>query len=444
MKLSEFIRTVSIRSPQLMWFLGAGASAASGVPTAYHLTWDFKRVLYCSEQKVPLQIVSDLGDPAVRNRIQQHFARQTSYPPLDSDDEYAFYFEAAYPSEGDRRALLQKAISGARPSFGHVVLAALMRLGRVRVVWTTNFDPMVEDAAAEIFETTGSLVTATPETAQVARQALTEDRFPLLAKPHGDFRSRRLRNTEEELREQDAELRQTLVECCGRFGLVVAGYSGRDESVMAALREGLAGGRGYPSGLFWLHRQGEPVRAAVEALIVEAKRVGIEAELVSLETFDEVMGDILALERDVPTAIQEKIERRRVTVVTKAPIPDTKGKFPVLRMNALPVLEWPATCRLVECEIGGTAEVRQAVEDSGAALVVARRNVGVLAFGSDADVRKAFQASGIKRLDLHTINVARLHKETAELSLLYDALIRAAVRDKPLIADTKRHHSCPN
>jgi NAD-dependent SIR2 family protein deacetylase len=436
---SEFIRTCSIRGPRLMWFVGAGASAAAGVPTAYHLTWEFKRLLFCSEQRVPIQALVDLADPAVRSRIQQHLAARSGFPPLDSDDEYAFYFESAYPSEADRRALLEKAISGARPSFGHMVMAALMRLARLRVAWTTNFDPMVEDAAAEAFETTGSLTTAAPETAVLARQALTEDRFPLLVKLHGDFRSRRLRNTEEELRAQDAELRRSLVEACGRFGLVVVGYSGRDTSVMEALREALSQGRGYPSGLFWLHRQEEIVRPAVRQLIGDARAADIEAELVPLQTFDEMMGDLLGLERDVPTALQEKVEKRRLRVLSNASLPATNGGLPVLRMNALPVVEWPSTCRLIDCEIGGTAEVRQAVKEANAELVVARRKGGVLAFGSDAEVHRAFDTYQIKRFDLHTIEAARLrYDDSAELGLLYDALVTAVVRHRPLVADFRR------
>ena len=77
-------------------------------------------------------------------------------------------------------------------------------------------------------------------------------------KLHGDFRSRRLKNTTDELRQQDATLRQLLVEACGRFGLVVAGYSGRDSSIMDTLDEATSRPGSFPAGLFWLHRGDDP------------------------------------------------------------------------------------------------------------------------------------------------------------------------------------------
>jgi len=418
-----------------MWFLGAGASASAGVPTAYHLVWEFKRILFCSEQRVPVEAITDLADPAVRDRLQQHFDSKHSYPVLDSDDEYAIYFEAAHPSEADRRAVLDHTMSAAAPSYGHKVLAALMKADRARIVWTTNFDPMVEDAAAEIFRTTGRLTTATPDSPELARQALAEERWPLLVKLHGDFRSRRLRNTSEELRRQDAELRDALVRSCQRHGLIVVGYSGRDRSIMESLEQAIDGGRGYPNGLFWFYRSEEEVRPSVKRLIDLAASEGIEATLIHLETFDELMGDLLNLESTIPGEVRKNLDQSQKRWVSDAPLPEIEGKFPVLRMNAFPVLEWPTTCRLVICDIGGTAEVRQVVKDTGADLIVARRSKGVICFGSDAEVQKAFRNFKISKLDLHTIEGHRLLYDSAEFGLLYEAIAHAIIRELPLRTD---------
>lgn len=77
-------------------------------------------------------------------------------------------------------------------------------------------------------------------------------------KLHGDFRSRRLKNTADELREQDARLRELLVSASGRSGLIVVGYSGRDDSIMDALEAALDQPAPFPSGLFWLSRWESP------------------------------------------------------------------------------------------------------------------------------------------------------------------------------------------
>lgn len=149
MDVEEFLRIHAVRAPKIMWLLGAGASAAAGIPTAYHMIWEFKRTLFCAAQRVPVAAVADLADPAVQARLQGHFDALGTFPAEGADDEYATFFEAAHPNEADRRAVIDRMVASAAPSYGHLVLAALLRLGRARVVWTTNFDSMVEDAVAE-------------------------------------------------------------------------------------------------------------------------------------------------------------------------------------------------------------------------------------------------------------------------------------------------------
>ena len=63
--LDDFTRRFALRAPSLMWFLGAGASASAGVPTAADLIWEFKQELFVSQRRVPRQAVEDLGSPAV-------------------------------------------------------------------------------------------------------------------------------------------------------------------------------------------------------------------------------------------------------------------------------------------------------------------------------------------------------------------------------------------
>lgn len=67
--------------------------------------------------------------------------------------------------------------------------------------------------------------------AQMAEQAFQGSRWPLEVKLHGDFRSRRLKNTPDELRKQDERLLRVLIDSCHTSGLIVVGYSGRDDSI---------------------------------------------------------------------------------------------------------------------------------------------------------------------------------------------------------------------
>jgi NAD-dependent SIR2 family protein deacetylase len=132
--IEQFVRLYPQRAPRIMWFLGAGASAAAGVPTAGQIVWDLKRQLYCSAQRVSLSTFSDLTNPAVQARVQRYFDDQGGYPAVGDNDEYAFYFERAYPSEADRRSYIERAVAAATPSYGHQALAGLLKMDKALIV----------------------------------------------------------------------------------------------------------------------------------------------------------------------------------------------------------------------------------------------------------------------------------------------------------------------
>jgi hypothetical protein len=71
-------------------------------------------------------------------------------------------------------------------------------------------------------------------------------------------------------------------------------------------------------------------------------------------------------------------------------------------------------------------------------VLAARTRTGVLAFGADSDVRKAFASHGIAEFDLHTIEPRRLQYESAERGLLREAMTRAIVRSRGVDATRRR------
>lgn len=427
----DFARRFSLRAANLMWLLGAGASASAGIPTAGDMIWDFKQALYVSQKRTSPQAVADLTSPTIRSRLQAHIDSSGNLPIVDAPDEYAALFEAVYPAEADRRAYLDAKIGGAKPSYGHMVLATLMRAHLTRLVWTTNFDPLVADACAKVYDGTGYLTTVDLDAPDLARQCINDGRWPVEVKLHGDFRSRRLKNTPDELRLQDERLRQVLVESSRRFGLIVAGYSGRDSSVMDALEEALKQTGTFPAGLFWLHRGETPPLSRVHQLLAKATGVGIEAALVRVENFDEILRDLVRLKTDIDTSVLDKFagERKRWSA---APRPTGSRGWPIVRLNALPVTQTPSVCRRIVCTIGGYSDVRKAVESAKVDVLVDRTKAGVLVFGTDVNTRLAFEAYGITDFDLHTIETKRLRYESGERGLLREALTRAISRSRGL------------
>lgn len=129
-------------------------------------------------------------------------------------------------------------------------------------------------------------------------------------------------------------------------------------------------------------------------------------------------------------------ERRRWS---GAPRPAGASGWPVVRLTALPIIRMPSVCRRVVCQVGGHAEARSAVEKAGVEVLVGRTRAGVLAFGSDADVRIAFERFCITDFSLHTIDIKRLRYESAERGLLRAALTRAIARHRGLDGIRRRN-----
>lgn len=438
MNLEEFLITYNVRAPNLMWFLGAGASAAAGIPTAHHLIWQFKRTLFCASQRISIKTLEDLSDPLTQHRLKKHFDALNSFPAEDAPEEYAAYFEAAYPHPSDRRTIIDKYVRDGSPSYGHMALASLLATGNVRIIWTTNFDKLLEDASVQVLGSTSRVVVASLDNAQIAREAVNAGRWPIICKLHGDFQSSRLKNTVEELRTQDSDMRRILIDSCKRFGLVVNGYSGRDDSVMHALKEAIDNGNGFPNGLFWFCCPDSPVLPAVTDLIREAQGFGIQASLVEGHTFDEVLGDIVKQLDNIPEDIAAKLDKHS-SIITDVPVPEPAGGWPVVRINALPVSKYPILCRVIKCDVGGTKAVKEALALSKSNAVAVRNRQGVLAFGADPELRKAFGRFTISHLDTYSIEPKRLHYDSSELGLLRDAFAVALTRNRPV--DVRRQRN---
>lgn len=427
-----------MRPGQLMWLLGAGVSASAGIPTAWDMIWRFKRELFVAQRKVSPESVADLADPSIQQLLDSHIAASDSLPPPGAPDEYAALFEATYPAEKDRQAFILAMIKGAKLAYGHLALAAMLKAGHANLVWTTNFDHLLGDACAKTFGTTLNLNIIGLDSPILAGQQIAAQSFPIEIKLHGDFRSRRLKNTADELRQQDAQLGAQLEDNCGRHGLIVAGYSGRDNSIMDVFDAALAKANAFPGGLFWLHRGAEPPLPRVTALLERAATAGVEAALVRIDNFDEIMIDLV---RQVGTFDTTQVnalgeERRRFS---PAPMPAGNRGWPIIRLNAIEVTARPTNCRKIVCTIGGVKEVREAVSAAQAPLIVTRTRLGVLGFGSDDVFRIVFGPFGITETDVAPLEMRRMRYDSHERGLLREALIRALSAAKGLDAIRQRN-----
>ena len=280
--VDEFVRSIKVNknSPHAL-FLGAGASLSSGVPSAGTCIQEWKREIFVTNNPTLNDLVAEPSVPSVRHRIDS-WLKMNNHWPKDGEDDYSFFIERCHPIPEDRRKFFEPWIRNARPHVGYQLLCLLAQSLLVRSVWTTNFDTLVAKAAA-----TTSLIPieiGMDSQDRTIRQPSTTEL--LCTSLHGDYRYDLLKNTKDELQEQEATLKTAMVDTLKSQSLIVVGFSGRDASVMTALEEALCC-KG-PTKLYWCGYSDAPA-APVSDLIEKAKEHGRQAFYIPNSDFDDLM-----------------------------------------------------------------------------------------------------------------------------------------------------------
>lgn len=438
---AQFATAFDLRPNLVAWFLGAGASAASGIPTGYAMIRDFKAQIFCRETNLSKREI-DTADPVWIDRIDAFF-RQTSLLPPDGDPtEYAKAFEAVYPEPRHRRQYIDDAISKGTPCFGHKVIGSLMAAGKVDCVFTTNFDPLIEESA---HSSNGILsvddqnrpTVAAIDSADRAMRCLNESDWPLVAKLHGDYQSIAIKNTGSELEEQDARMQHVLVESGKRFGMIFVGYSGRDASIMEALNTVLDAPSPFPNGLYWLTSSASRLLPAVIVFLGRAEAAGVDVAIVECATFDELAADIIKI-TDLPKPLFDRVMEGRPTLrLVPVQLPTTEARsFPVLRYSSLLIESMPRTARRLKLAQNTTSPmVRDMLKEKGVRATVAANGRDLAAFGRDEEILGALAPLGATLDGEIKLDPAA---DSWAMGLIYDALVRSLARRLPLIPRYKR------
>lgn len=430
---------VSERPQNFAWFLGAGASRTAGLPTATDIIWDLKKRYYCQQENEEISR-QDVQLEAVRTRIQAYMDSK-GFPPEWAPEEYSTYFEKIFGADKERqRAYLGGILNegNATLSVGNRVLGAMLTSSVCRVVFTTNFDSIVEKAVAEV--SGNSLAAYHIEGSRSAVQALNNEEYPFYCKLHGDFRYDSVKNLAVDLAAQNTELAQSLKIAASRFGFIVAGFSGRDDSVMALFNEALIAPNAFPHGFYWTGIKGAPLAPAVEQLLDAMRAKGIRAAYVAIETFDAFM---LRLWRNLPGKADEldrKVRRSQAAAVS-IPLPAAGTGKPLMRLNALPLTSLPGECQsLTFARDKEWRDLRAAQRETEGGLILTKADA-VLAWGAEADLRSHFKdIKTLAPLDIGNRLLA-LEDHPYLKGFLEEAVCAALIRDKPLLTRTHRQHA---
>lgn len=267
------------------FLIGAGASISSGVQSAEDCIWDWKRDIYISQNPTNKDFL-DIRSEYSRDIIQKWLDNTHTYPPRGDESEYVFYAEKAYEIEEDRRKYFEHICKNKIPNVGYKLLCLLHKYGVLKSVWTTNFDGLVAKAA--------TLMNMSPKevTLSNSEESLrAESRDVLLCIAlHGDYKYTRLKNTAQELDSQDDVFASRLQTYFVDRNLIVMGYSGRDKSLMEALKRAFsASGKGR---LYWCG-YGAEVPEPVCELIKAIRGTGREAFYISSNSFDDTLVSML-------------------------------------------------------------------------------------------------------------------------------------------------------
>lgn len=219
--------------------LGSGVSRSAGIPTGWEITMELvKRA----------GIASGAGE---QENWLSWYVGQTGQQP-----NYSSLLETLASTQTERRAIIQGFLEpneqeledGLKvPTRAHHAIAAMVKSGHVRVIITTNFDRLMENALRDLgIEPT----VVTSVDTLVGAEPLTHTQCYIF-KVHGDYKDARILNTDVELSGYPSEFNTLLDRIIDEFGLIVAGWSGEwDHALRTALLR--APSRRYPT--FWLAR----------------------------------------------------------------------------------------------------------------------------------------------------------------------------------------------
>ncbi|MFK8052901.1 MAG: tetratricopeptide repeat protein [Woeseiaceae bacterium] len=237
---------------EYLLFLGAGASKSSGIPLAGEMIAEWRDMM--------------LADHADGVTDREAWLREQDW--YEQPDEYSRLFEQCFPTQRARQKYVEPKIEQGIPGWGYLYLANLIQNGFFNVVFTTNFDDLVNEALSTYLSYNPVVCAAD---SAVATININTARAKII-KLHGDYLFKDLKNTVQELETLYANMASKFSEFCKQAGMVVVGYAGRDESVMRVIRESLEDPYAYPAGIWWGLHGNESPSPEVAALAIQYPR----------------------------------------------------------------------------------------------------------------------------------------------------------------------------
>lgn len=310
--------------------IGSGVSTGAGVPTG----WGVQVALMADVARAESASVDyDDGDALAAWWREAHGADPTysalleelSATPHERQAQLRSYF---LPSEDERRQGLKI------PGPAHDGIARLVANGAVRLILTTNFDSLIEQALSahnidfDVWSSADEITGGIP---------LSHGRN-VVAKLHGDYRRSDLRNTVSELSEYPDVINTLLDRIFDEFGIVVCGWSAEYD---VALRRAVERATSRRYSWWWAERE-DALQGHAHSLAHHRRAIVIPG-------------------KDADHFFTELAERH--AAVTSRAVPDATQTAVILDVTAQQAADPSQRTRLTEQLLGGAASVRDALSD---------------------------------------------------------------------------------
>lgn len=308
LKFDEFLRSVAIsKDNSYSMLLGAGCSINSDIQSANDCIWEWKKIIYKSNNPNVQDWVENYKNPKVQDIIQKWLDNQGNYIRKGEPEEYSYYAQKCFPIEENRRQYFQKICANKEPSIGYRMIPLLVNQGMLDLLWTTNFDNLVDIAC--INGKVQSIDISLETTDRINQRTQNKNELPII-RLHGDYKYGALKNTSKELQNQDKTLREKLIDYLTDKNLIVIGYSGRDLSLMNSLKDAYSKpGAGI---LFWCG-YGNEINNEVSELLKYVATKGRKAFYVGTDGFDNTMLNLSKLVVEENYDLKEKLKELKTT-----------------------------------------------------------------------------------------------------------------------------------
>ena len=216
--------------------LGSGVSRSAGVPTGWEIT---------------LNLIRRLG--SVQGAADQQDWHAWYRERYNKEPSYSEILDAVAAAPAERRSIIHAYIEAEegheprQPTPAHRAIANLVAVGSIRVILTTNFDRLLENALRDLgIEPT---VIASDD-AILGAIPLAHTRCTII-KLHGDYMDARIKNTQDELETYSPAMNTLVDRVLDEYGLIIVGWSGDWDTALrgAILR---TPSRRYP--FYWASR----------------------------------------------------------------------------------------------------------------------------------------------------------------------------------------------